>query len=111
MPCRALSVPKNSGISRLVVCDASRVLAWISSTKDESSSSGILSISKYVGNSLLSLVVALKDLSSGGGVLSTPKKLLIVFTPLNILGPLVGKTHLFVLLKEPIYYHCKTRKL
>ena len=51
--CKALSIPKNSRISRSVFCDAARILTWIPSIKDESSSSGILSISKSVGNSVL----------------------------------------------------------
>ena len=38
----------------------------MSSTKDESSSGGMLSICKSVGNSPLSLVAALKDLSNAG---------------------------------------------
>ena len=48
MLCKALSIPKNSHMSRLVFSDASRVLTRISSTKDESSSSGMLSISIYL---------------------------------------------------------------
>ena len=83
--CKALSNPKNSRIStRSIFCDASRVLTLITSTKDESSPSGIFYISKSVGNSVLSLVAALKDLSSGGAVLSIPKKLFIVFTAPNL---------------------------
>ena len=82
--CKALSNPKNSRISRSIFCDASRVLTWITSTKDESSPSGIFYISKSVGNSVLSLVAALNDLSSGGAVLSIPKKLFIVFTAPNL---------------------------
>ena len=69
-----VSIPKNSRISRSVFWDAPRVLTWISSTKDESSSSGMLSISISVGNATLSLVAAIKDLSSPGSVLSTYKK-------------------------------------
>ena len=84
MLCKALSISTKFCISRLVFCYASHVLAWISSTKDKSCSSGILSISKSVGNSLLSLVAALKDLSNAGGVLSMPKNVFIVFTPPNL---------------------------
>ena len=84
MLCEALSIPKNCRMSRLVLDDASRVLAEMSSTNDKSSSSGMLSISKSVGNSLLSLVAALKGLSNAGGVLSTPKKIFIVFIPSNL---------------------------
>ena len=62
-------------MSSLVFCDASRVLTGISSTKDESSSRGILSISISVGNSRLSLVAALKDLSNAEGVSSRLKTL------------------------------------
>ena len=48
MLCKALSIPRNSRISSLVFCDAPRVLTSMSSTKDESCSSGMLSISKSV---------------------------------------------------------------
>ena len=48
-------------ISRLVFCDASCVLTWIPFYKDESSISGILSISISIGNSPLSLDAALLD--------------------------------------------------
>ena len=113
MLCMALLIPKHSRISRSVFFDACCVLTWISSTKDESSSSGMLSIPKPVGNSLLSLVAALKDLSSAGGILSMDKRILIVFTPPNLVEEkfLVKKNHLFASLKEPIYNRCKTRKL
>ena len=84
MLCRALSIPKNSRMFMSVFSDASRVLTWISSTKPESSSGGILSISKSVSNSLLSIAAALKDLTKAGRVLSTPKKFFIVSTPSNL---------------------------
>ena len=42
MGCKALLVSKNSHIPRSAFCDASRVLTWISSTKDETSISGTL---------------------------------------------------------------------
>ena len=70
MFCRALSIAKNSHISKLVFCDASRVITRISSAKGESSFRGILSISKSVGNSSLSLVAALINPSIADGVLS-----------------------------------------
>ena len=66
MFCTAVSILSNCCISRSVFCDASRVLTWISSTKDESSSGGMLSICKSVGNSPLIIVAALKDLSNAG---------------------------------------------
>ena len=81
MLCRALLIPENYRMSRSVFCDASRVLIQISLTSVESSSRGILSISKSVGNSRLNLLAALTDLSNAGCVLSTPKKIFIVFTP------------------------------
>ena len=90
MLCKALSILRNSHISRSVFCDTSRVLASISSTKYESSSSGILSISKSVGNSRLSLLAVLKYLSSAGGVLSTTKKFsLCLLHQTCLLGSLV----------------------
>ena len=79
---KALIIPRNCRISRSVFCDASHVLARISSTKNESSSSGMLSISKSVGNSRLSLVATVKDPSKTGGALSVPKK--VVCTPSNL---------------------------
>ena len=81
MFCRALLIPENYRMSRSVFCDASRVLIQISLTSVESSSRGILSISKSVGNSRLNLLAALTDLSNAGCVLSTPKNIFIVFTP------------------------------
>ena len=96
MLCRVLSIPKKSRISRSVFCDASRVLAWISSTKDKNFSSGIFSISKSVGNSRLSLVAALKDLSSAGGVLSMLKKFSIMFTGPNLSPKVFGAKSLSV---------------
>ena len=81
MLCKALSITRNLRMSRSVFCDASRVLAWMSSTKDKSSPSDILSICKSVGKSAVSLVAALIDLSGEGGVASIPKPFLIAFTP------------------------------
>ena len=66
MVCKTLLIPKDFCISKSVVCDASLVLTWISSAKNESSLSGILSISVPVGNSRLGFVRALKDLSNAG---------------------------------------------
>ena len=82
--CKTLLIPKNYLLSRSVFCDPSRVLTLISSTKDKSSSRVMLSISMYVGNSLVSLAATLKDLCSAGGVLSMPKKCFVVFTPPNL---------------------------
>ena len=81
MLCKALSIPRNSRMSRSVFCDASHVLRWISSTKDESSSSGILSIGKSVGSSALSLFAALSDLSSEGYL---PNFFFLAFIPPNL---------------------------
>ena len=70
-PCmlsKALSIPRNSRMSRLAFCDTSRVLTRTSSSKDGGSFSGIPSICEYVGRSLLSLLATLIDLSSEGGV-------------------------------------------
>ena len=72
MLCSALPILRNSCMSRSAFCDASHVLTWISSAKDKGSSSGMLSISKSVGNSLLGLDAVLNDLCSAGGVLSMP---------------------------------------
>ena len=83
MLCKDLSIPKNSHMSRLVFCDASRVLTEISSTKDESSSRGIFSISISVGNSCLSLIAALKDLSNPEDVSSKLKTLFMIFNSPN----------------------------
>ena len=47
---KALSIPKNSRISRLVFCDASLVLTLISSGKDEISIIATNLISMSVGN-------------------------------------------------------------
>ena len=82
--CKAWSIPRNSRISRSVFCNASRVLAWISLTKDESSISGMLSFSISFGNSCLSLVAALKDFSNAGGVLLKFKTIFITFNPANL---------------------------
>ena len=50
MDCKALSISKNSCISKSVFCDNSRVyLTWKSSAKNESSMNGILSISTVAG--------------------------------------------------------------
>ena len=83
MPCRALLILKSSRMLRSVFCDASRVLTLTSSTKDESSARGILSISYSVGNSRLSLVAALKGFSNADGVSSKLKTLFIIFSPPN----------------------------
>ena len=55
----------------------------ISSTKDESSISGILSISIFVGNSRLTLVAALKDMYNAEGVSSRFNTLFMIFNPPN----------------------------
>ena len=55
----ALSTLKSSCMSWSAFCDASRVLTWICSGKDESSMSGTLSISMSVGNQRLNLIAAL----------------------------------------------------
>ena len=68
----------------------------------------MLSISKSVGNSLLSLLAALSGLSSEGGILSMSIYVPHQTYPLKFL---VQKTRLLILLKEPIYHHCKTRIL
>ena len=65
---KALSIPRNSRMSRLAFCDTSRVLTRTSSSKDGGSFSGIPSICEYVGRSLLSLLATLINLSSQGGV-------------------------------------------
>ena len=83
-PCmlyQALLIPKNSRMSRSVFCDASRVSTLISSTKDERSSRGILSISISVSNSCPSLVAALKDLPNAEGASSKLKTLFMTFDP------------------------------
>ena len=89
-------------MSESVFCDAFRVLTWTFSTKDESSSSGILSISKSVGNLALGLLAAISDLSRERLRLPHQTYLLKFFGQ---------KSHLFVLLKKPIYHRCKTQKL
>ena len=65
MLCKALSIPKNSRISRVVFYE-------------------------FVGSSLLSLLSALKDLSNVDGVSSKLKALFILFNPpnfsLNVFG-------------------------
>ena len=95
MVCKSVSIHKSPLISRSVFCDAPRVLAGISSTKDESSISGILSISVSVGNSRLSLVAALKDLSNAGGASS--KTLFMTFNPPNLsVNVLVLKFHQYL---------------
>ena len=66
-----------------VFYDVSHVLTWISSTKDESLISGILSVSISFGNSHLSLVGALKDLSNAESVSSKIKILFMIFNPTN----------------------------
>ena len=112
MLCRALLIPENNRMSRSVFCDASRVLIQISLTSVESSSRGILSISKSVGNSRLNLLAALTDLSNAGCVLSTPKKILLcLLHQVYLLKILVQKIHLFVLLREPMYHRCKARNM
>ena len=81
MFCKASLIPKNSRMSRSLFCDASRILTSISSTKDERSSRGILSISISVGNSCLSLVAALKVTSNADGVSPKLKTLFMTFNP------------------------------
>ena len=61
----------------------SRVLTWTSSTKDEISSRGMLSISISLGNSRISLVAALKDLSNAVVFSSKLKTLFMTFNPPN----------------------------
>ena len=84
MLCKVLSIPMNSRISRLVFCDASRVLMWISSTKGESSFRGMLFICKSVGSSFLSLLTTLIYLSNADDVLSKLKTLFMIFNPPNV---------------------------
>ena len=84
MFCKALLIPKNSRMSRSLFCDASRILTLISSTKDERSSRGILSISISVGNSCLSLAAALKVTSNADGVSPKLKTLFMTFNPPDI---------------------------
>ena len=66
----------------------------------ESSSRGILSVSKSVGNSRLSLVATLKDHSNAGGISSKLKTLFIAFkTPtfsLSVFGAKNSPVHLLV---------------
>ena len=85
-------IPKDSCISGSLFFDASRVLTWISSAKDEISISDTVSITKFVGISHLSLVAALKDSSNAGCLSSTHAKVLKV---LNLLMFLVQKTRVF----------------
>ena len=83
MLCKTLSMPRNSRISRLVCCDASRVLRSISLANGKSFFSGMLSICKSVSSSLLSLAATVTDLSNANGVLSRLKTLFIIFNPQN----------------------------
>ena len=98
MLCKTLLIPENSRIWSSVFCDASCVLIWISSAKDESSINGILPISMSVclsvGNPSLSLVAALKDISNAGGVylISIPYSNL----SLNVFGVKNWPVHLLI---------------
>ena len=83
MLCKIWSIPKKSRMLRSVFCDASCVLIWISSIKDESSFRGILYISISASNSRLSLVTALKVLSNAEGLSSKLNKLFMIFNPPN----------------------------
>ena len=83
MLCKTLSMPRNSRISRLVCCDASRVLRSISLANGKCFFSGMLSICKSVSSSLLSLVATVTDLSNANGVLYRLKTLFIIFNPQN----------------------------
>ena len=98
MLCKALSIQRNSWISRSVFCNASCVLTRISSTKDESSSRGMLSICKSDGGLLLSLLAALIDLSSKGGIVLITKNFSIVFIPPNLSLKVFGAKNL------PVYF-------
>ena len=97
MLCKGLSIHKISCMSRSVFCDASRVLTQISSTKDQSSSWGILAISISVGNSRLSLVAALEDLFSAEGVSSRLKIFFMIFNPPNV------SLNVFAAKKSPVH--------
>ena len=98
MLCKALSIRRNSRMSRSVFFDVFHVLMRISEAKDESSFSCILSISKSVGNSLLSLPAALSDLLVQGVFYQYLKNFsLHLFHQTYLLKFLVQKTCLFVL--------------
>ena len=95
MDCNVLSIPKNSCISRLVTCNVSRVLLWISLAKNKSSMSGTVYTSLFL-SVILSLVAALEDLFYAGDVLSMPVTFFIANSPpnvpVNVLMFLVQKT-------------------
>ena len=84
MDCKDLSIPKTSHISGSVLCDASRVLKRMSSPYDESSISGTVSISPFVGNPRLSLVAALRVCSNGGDASSMSRKAFVAESPKNL---------------------------
>ena len=78
MVSKTLSIPKTSCTSRLVLYDASRVLARISSAKDESfipeSGKGFTFNLCICRQFTPNLVAALKDLYNARGVLSMSRK-------------------------------------
>ena len=75
--------PEISVLSRSELCDASGLLAPISSSR-ENFVSGILSFFTSVGNLCLTLFAALSNRYKAGGVISMPRKLFIAFTPPKI---------------------------
>ena len=98
MLCKALSMPRNSPISRVLCCDATRALIRRSSTKDESFFGSMLSICKSVGSSLLSLVALLINLFGEGGVSSRLKTLFEIFNPSNF------SLHVFAAKTSPVSF-------